>query len=521
MESFASTAPTFAIGILLRSATTKATNEALDDIPDSAMEKVGQNYDTVNLVDTPEPTKPKPKAPPDPFGVMAKLQPIAAKMFTAYSVPEVKYSFRKYKLKALDPSQTQAFDEYKDFNQATESLIPLDPIRTNLNRLQSSLEAITLDIEKNKRSIQKAVDDPTYVHHCVRVKPQFTRPKDAKAYPDMLKMYNKIQDDLNTLGQVYHKLSTHLILQGQKGQLFQLRMDRIRTLSHDLIDGIACFHALHYRNLHKHEHTLSPDYEIPPKETIATLALHRLYSSSPEPLLVYLDINRPELLELFERLYPQSKPENQITLNALDRQAVQHTQALITQYLGTITWIPHNLRVAKTITEHADEATRIAMEKKASREASQATKQALDEDSLAYPKTPKTLADAVDSRLEAKLAAKQNQLNMDKATLQEDMATLQARQEELLRQLKSKRKSPPTGPPSDHHSKKAKTPPSSNNPKGAGGTRPPPEAKATGKPRHKAKSRRKPRRQPKQHPGHQPENSHRSTRGRGKVIHKD
>ena len=250
-------------------------------------------------------------------------------------------------------------------------------MRTNLRQLQSSLETISCELNKQQRCVQKTIDNTTFVHKCVKVKPRFTKPKDAHAYPEMQTIYDKVQDGLTTLAQAYQRISTNLILQGQQGTVFQFRMDRIHTLSHTLIDKIACFHAHNHRNRHKHLHTLDPSYELPSKETLATLALHRLYESSPEQLLSYLDITQDKLLKLFEQLYPQSQLKNYESLNTLDQQTVQHTQSLITQYIGTITWIPHNARITEEITKNADEATRLAMEQKAAREASQATKKAL------------------------------------------------------------------------------------------------------------------------------------------------
>ena len=228
-----------------------------------------------------------------------------------------------------------------------------------LKQLKTDLESKSFEFEKQRKSIQHSQTNPTFVHHCVKVKAPFERPHNAHNFPGMPEIYNRVQQDLRKVDEAYQALTTRIIVEGQKAILFQYRLDRIQTLLTTLVNQIACFHALYFRQKHKTKHTLQPDYRVRPPAHLASLALYRLLDLGYDPLLRYLDVNKPALLAVFGELYPDTKKEaNLANLNSLDKLSVQFTQTMIASYLGLITWIPHN----KKAEEEREQAAILAVQ---------------------------------------------------------------------------------------------------------------------------------------------------------------
>ena len=340
------------------------------------------------------------------------LLPSGNTLDTAYAVPEESYNY-KPQAKIVIPEQwTHRLNEFTNFETATEPLIPLENLSTTLKNLKGKLDELTHQFNKQQKSIQRATTKQHFIHKCVNVKATFHAPTTASKFPQLAKIYDNVNKDIQAASDAYSKLATRIIVEGQKAILFQHRLERILTFTDTLIYQVANFHAFHYRQLHKHKHVNLNGYIPKTKEELATLAVHRLLLIFDHDLCNYFDINPKALLDIYHEYKPESKTIQMEDLNELDKQAVEHTLKTMCRYVKTITSIPHNKQLDEERAKAAAAETLAAIERQQAREATQATKEAIMQQGEHYPTTPKTLANAVrditrkQALLEQKKAAK-------------------------------------------------------------------------------------------------------------------
>ena len=323
------------------------------------------------------------------------ILPSGNKLNEAYSVPEDLYRFHPKATIAIPSQWENRLNEFQDFTSATEPLIPLEPLTNTLNQLKSTMANLTHNFEKQKKSIQRAATNNNHIHKCVNVRAVFHTPDNATKFPPLNRIFDNVSKDLKAASEAYAKIATRIITKGQEVILFQLRLERILTLTDSLINNLANFHAYHYRQLHKHKHTELNGYIPKTREELATMAVQRLLLLFDRDLLTYFDISPKALIDVFNEYHPETKTLFSTTLNDLDQEAMDHALEIMCRYIKHVTCIPHNQQVHKARKQAAADETLAAIERQQARHATQATHEAIMKHAASYPTTPRTLTEAV------------------------------------------------------------------------------------------------------------------------------
>ena len=230
-----------------------------------------------------------PPRPPAP-SINEFLLPSGTTLADACKVPETTCQFNSSAHQNINAAEHNALNAHTDFHKATATLVPLEPLRRKLTMLKNALCGSSLHFDKQQTSIKRSRLNPNFVHTCVRTKAIFHVPSGSENYSELVPVYDKTQQDLKTVLENFHRLSSDIITKGQEVAKFQLRLERLNLFFSVLIQQVACVHASHYRKVHKTQHPLEQGYQPKSEEQLASTAVYRL-----------LQIFDAELLEYFNR----------------------------------------------------------------------------------------------------------------------------------------------------------------------------------------------------------------------------
>ena len=213
---------------------------------DTTHEATGTTGDAHNGASTDPATAPTPSPSEDTGGITdqaliaatdgAKEQTPTTP--TPHSVPDDYYRHRRDDANDTEPDEAslKLQNKHQDFDKATATLIPHQPLKELLLEIRAAMLACTLAYDKTATNIKKSEDTANFVHKSVRTKISLTLPYGATDYPDLLPIYNGIHSELGALNEEFRKKGTALIALKLKTQLFQHRLDRVRILYTQLID---------------------------------------------------------------------------------------------------------------------------------------------------------------------------------------------------------------------------------------------------------------------------------------------
>ena len=250
----------------------------------------------------------------------------APKIAPFYNIPEADYCYKKDE--AGIPSTDPYFKRYQDLTAACQQTdrnpdkTPL-AVHEHLVRYATALTAELMEIstafDKQKQIIQHREAKPSKPHKSTLTKMVFTRPQTAHQFPQLQSIYDQLDSDMLAMNQVNHILGTKLILQGQKIQVFQLRLERVNKLFHALIDQLGPLHVTYYRSLMSLSQPQPPDYHPKSTRELSIRATQTLIRRADGELLQYLDFNKKGLIEYFRSQYKNPRGILTDDLSPLDR----------------------------------------------------------------------------------------------------------------------------------------------------------------------------------------------------------
>ena len=323
-------------------------------------------------------------------GFLTVNKPIA----NTYYIPNDKYQFNRSKnTEANNAAALTLLNQTTDFDKATETLIPLEPLRRELSNLRDTLQGVSMAFDKQAKSITRADTKPSFTHQCVNTKAKFQVPNSTENYPQIDSLLDTIRRDLSTLNSEYSKIGTQIITYGQKNLLFRLRLDRIHALFNSLIDGLGQHHVNHYRKKNKHTATIDPAKAPRSRRDLAKTAVAKLLTTLDFEILEYLDINRTQLIDTFKATHKPFPGYHE--LSSLDQEAIDHARDLMLVYIKPVTCSHYNKRIAYEIDRAAEAETLADMEKLEAKQAMSAVNDALQKQAASLPRDSKTLEETV------------------------------------------------------------------------------------------------------------------------------
>ena len=163
-----------------------------------------------------------------------------------YAVPELLYKFAPENNLETNPTMKAVLDKTLDFEEATETLIPKEALRTELLAIQESMLECSKAYDKHAKSLAKSDGKPDFVHKSVRVKAVIEVPYGSKDFPDLQAIYEGIHSDMCTMNDEYRRRGSALPTQSLRVTAFQfqfqLRIERAKLLYNQLATRMIQFH---------------------------------------------------------------------------------------------------------------------------------------------------------------------------------------------------------------------------------------------------------------------------------------
>jgi hypothetical protein len=316
-----------------------------------------------------------------------------------YYVPTRTYRFKRSKNEepaqwALDLQNTET-----TFTEVIKTLTPQEHFHPKLTNLRKAMQGISLAFDKATRSYNRIHENKDFVHKCVDIHPKYEIPFGAELnYPDTLfPIYEQINAALAAKAATFRKEATELIHMGHRTICFQFRLDRIHLLFTHLVSEIGQYHAAWIRAAE-----LSPAAASSTNlsdEEIATTGVHSLLTLIDLEMLSYLDINRAQLIQLFEQRYTITPLEN---LLPRDKTAAEYVTKTILSYIKIITCNHFKGKLQRAKLTAAKALVTAKMENAQAKGAMAATDAAIKSQPL--PPTAKILNDAITEVVDRKLA---------------------------------------------------------------------------------------------------------------------
>jgi hypothetical protein len=318
-----------------------------------------------------------------------------------FFIPEDKFRFNRSDNQEASTWALKKLNNESDLNKVAKTLAPQAQMLTKVTSLQREMHGATMAYTNAVRNFKTIEADNDFVHKCVRVNPLYHIPSGADRYPlTFLPLYKNVQDSLADSADKFRKEATAIIHKGHRAYCLQLKLDRVKLLFHHLIHELGQFHAAMYRALH-----LNPNPPQKPGDglddvTIATKAVRQLLIHVDLELLEYLDMNRSNLIEIFENEYPQAIPK----LCTYDHDtAASVTKKTILSYLKPATCLHYRKQLETGLKTAALAAVTAKMEHAKATAALAATEAALQKQADALPKDAKTLHDVVIKTVDKRL----------------------------------------------------------------------------------------------------------------------
>jgi hypothetical protein len=316
-----------------------------------------------------------------------------------FYVPDAKYKFNKNKNSEAASWAVDLLNNETSFKEVIKTLTPQDKFQPKLISLRKAMQGISLAFDKATRSYNRIHDNKDFVHKCVDIHPTYQVPFGAEQnYPDTLyPIYEQINAALANKAANFRKETTELIHKGHRTVCFQFRLDRVHLLFTHLVSELGQYHAAWIRA--SELSTTTANDKALSDEEITITGVHSLLSLLDLEMLAYLDINRSQLIELFEQRFQVPQFD---TLTTIDQTAAEYVTKTILSYIKIVTCNHFKGKLQRAKLTAAKALVTAKMDNAKAKGAMAATDAAIKNQQL--PTNSKILNDAISEVVEQKLA---------------------------------------------------------------------------------------------------------------------
>jgi hypothetical protein len=356
---------------------------------------------------------------------------------TPFDIPDAAYKFDASKNQNPSSFFIAELNKEPDFHKAIEPLEPQEQMKTRTALFRAQMQGVSLVYDNCANNYTRIDDNKDFIHKSVQIlTPVYHIPAGAHNYKNnLLPLYKKVNNALAEQTDHFKREATKIIHQGHRIKRFQLKLDRTNLLFRHLVTELGQFHIAVYRaTVAKDDKSILSDHDL------ARYAVRDLIKLTLDlEMLEYLDINRTQLLEIFDASYPP----NPTKLYGADAQAVNATRNLMVTYIKACT-VTH-YKKAKEIKKHTTAMATVAakMERATSTAAMASTEEALKKQAPAFPKNPKALADLISKTVTQELKKQTPSLPLPSALKRKQPEANKPTQQEA----KPKRPAPPLAAP--------------------------------------------------------------------------
>ena len=306
-----------------------------------------------------------------------------------FDIPDTAYTYDASKNQETSPWAVAELNKEPDYHKAIETLEPQQQMKTKTALFRAQMQGVSLVYDNCSTNYARIDNNKSFIHRSVQIQaPTYHIPAGATNYKNnLLPLYLRVNDALAQCAETFKQEATKIIHTGHRIKRFQLKLDRINLLFRHLVNELGQFHAAVYRATNP-----TVTKSLFTDEDLARLAVRDLIKLMLDlETLEYLDINRTQLLEVFDASYPPKATK----IYGIDAQAVNFTRNTIMLYLKACT-VTHYKRAKPQKTHTTAMATVAAkMERATATAAMSSTTEALKTQAPAFPQNPKALTDLI------------------------------------------------------------------------------------------------------------------------------
>ena len=301
------------------------------------------------------------------------------------------YAFDPEKNEEASTTDKTIADTYTDLEKATETLKPLEQMRTRVTHFKNTMNGATINFEKCKTSYAMT-DGPNFVYKAARTHVKLEIEYGTNQYPTTLEpMFKTCAARVDELNSKFQKDQTEVMHEAHRLAVFKRRLDRANILHTHLVHQLGRFHAAYYRtkhNLRQPNTTAEDEQKLCVK--LAITADLALLNKLDLDMLKYLDMNRDTLIDNFISAY---SPSNYNNLEQHEKDTVDYICNTILSYIKPATCLHSSKKQEQQLETRAEAIVAAEMESDTARQAHAAVDKALRQQDM--PKDNKSFHNAV------------------------------------------------------------------------------------------------------------------------------
>jgi hypothetical protein len=286
-------------------------------------------------------------------------------------------------------------DQTTDLAKAIETLDPHDFFNSAIDKLRDSLHGESLQYSTVTSQCDSFEKNPNLVRKCINIQPQYIFPHGLNEYPTTLEpTFQVFAAGFDATIATLKSTANAWMHLGHQLTCFKHRLDRVRSLTSQLIHTLGHVHIRYYTMKHR-DKASTPTVHFstkptPDEITLATHAVFGLLKRIDLQMLEYLDINRTKLLEFFQASHPLGDPT---ALPEEQKKAIEYATITMLSYIKPATYLFSKGQTDQAEAQKFRASVRAGYEASLTTDSTSAVSEVLDTAHL--PQDNKTLEDAV------------------------------------------------------------------------------------------------------------------------------